>query len=331
MEFNTLPGALRPYGIRSGQGPRHLIGGMVASLYATRAETDNQFTLAMLTGGRDAGLPMVKHAASHIGLFVLDGGLEVLTEAGIWTLHRGDYASIPAGTVYGYRMTRLRNVVMCFATGEAGNAFAAAPAYDGFVQPEQGAGTWRDAAITSRDTTVIGDHPAGLAALSLRSELPKWTEAYAIESGAGTHLLVSDQLFTFAGGNAQTNDTFLTLLTEGPAGDMIPPHMHRLHDEMFFCLDGQIDMKAGDEIISLFPGDFLFVPRLTPHAYQFKAPYTRILGWLMPGIFEPFFYTLGDPTDLTVYPQQPAPFRFDRVIAKLDQLDIVPLGKPAGH
>jgi quercetin 2,3-dioxygenase len=97
---------------------------------------------------------------------------------------------------------------------------------------------------------------------------------------------------------------------------------------MFLCLDGAIALKAGDEQVELAPGDFLFVPRGTPHAYQFLRPYTRMIGWLIPGIFEDFFHTLGEPYAGKVYPQEPGPLRFDRILARLDDFDIIPLGGP---
>ncbi|MCT4372800.1 cupin domain-containing protein [Yangia mangrovi] len=335
MRFNHLPGEAAPYGIRAGMGPRHLVGGMVTSAYAGAAETGGAFALSMLTGGRDAGLPMLRHAQSHVALQVLEGEIELFMQGACWRLVGGDYASIPAGTDYGLRMTRLRNRAMLFHTGaEAGGLLAGlGTPYAGYVQPDRDAGTWADlteANAPGCDTEILGALSEGLPVRAPLRALPDAAVPYVLEAGCGAHLVVADQLFTFAGGNAQSDGRFLTLLTEGPQGPMIPPHMHLRHDETFFCAAGRIRMRAGEEELELAPGDFLFVPRGTPHAFQFLEPYTKIIGWLVPGVFEEFFYTLGDPTDRTVYPQDPPPFRFDRVLAKLDALDIVPLGRPEG-
>lgn len=335
MEFNVLPGQPGAYGIRAGQGPRHLLGGMVASAYATGAETGNSFGLTMVTGGAGAGLPMLRHTASHAGLYVLDGMIDVVIDNQRYQLVRGDYASIPAGTSWALTMGRLRNVAMLFQTGgEASGLFAAlGRPYAGFVQPETapgGPGDLTPGNVDGCDTEVLGPVPEDLALSAARSDLPAGTEAFVIQAGAGDHVIVGEQLFTYTSRNRNTDGRFFTLLTEGPEGPMIPPHMHREHDEMFFCVDGSVRMKAGDDLVELAPGDFLFVPRGTPHAYQFLRPYTRLMGWLKPGIFEPFFEILGDATDVTVYPQEPLPFRFDRVLARLADLDIVPLGGPPG-
>ncbi|MBE9637181.1 cupin domain-containing protein [Salipiger mangrovisoli] len=334
MRFNELPTKRVPYGIRAGMGPRHLLGGMVASAYAGAAETGGAFSLSMLTGGREAGLPMLRHAASHVAFQVLEGEIELYMMGLCWRLVGGDYASIPPGTDYGLRMMRLRNRAMVFHSGaEAGRLpEKLGRPYEGYVQPDRNPGSWADltgADAAMCDTEILGALPEELTQQAPRRELPRETVPYALEAGCGVHLAVADQLFTFAGGKAQSDGRFLTLLTEGPQGTMIPPHKHLAHDETFFCAAGRIRMRAGDEELELAPGDFLFVPRGTPHAFQFLEPYTKIIGWLVPGVFEEFFYTLGDPTETTVYPQEPAPFRFDRVLARLDTLDIVPLGRPA--
>lgn len=336
MEFNTLHGARAPYGIRSGQGPRHLIGGMVASTYATGAETDGAFCLHMLSGGKDAGLPMIRHTEAFTSLYVMEGSLELTIGSNSYAMIAGDTASIPPGADYGFRMDRHRTVAMIFQTGTAaGTLFSAmGNAYDGFIQPAKDAGQAKDlagqTAPEGTDTQITGPLPDAPQLQRPGKTLPDTAEPYVIESGEGERLVVADQIFTFAGRNPQTDGRFLTLFNEGPQGDMIPPHKHLQHDEMFFCLDGTIRMKAGEEILELNPGDWLFVPRGTPHAFQFTTPYCRTLGWLIPGIFEDFFFTLGDPYDGYVYPQEPGPFRFDRVMAKVDELDIVPLGGPPG-
>ena len=336
MLTNQLPGDRRPYLIQNGQGPRHLLGGLVASAYATGAETDGAFCLHMLTGGKGAGLPLIRHHDSHTSLYVMDGTLTLTLAGATYHLCRGDLASIPPGVEYGFAMTRHRNVVMSFQTGAAAGGIYAAlgTPYQGLVQPETDAGTAADLAQAEIpdhcETTLIGPLPTPGAPSPLLTDLPKDTVPYVLEGGEGERLVVADQTFTFAGLNQNTNDLFLTLFNEGPAGDMIPPHKHLLHDEMFFCLDGTIRMKAGDELIDITPGDFLFVPRNTPHAFQMLGGHNKTLGWLIPGVFQDFFFTLGAPYAPHIYPQEPHAFRFDKVLAKLDQLDIVPLGGPPG-
>lgn len=334
MEFNALPGKASLYGVRNGQGPRVLIGGMVASAYVTQAETDGNFSLHMVTGGIGAGLPLLRHADTLSSIFILDGVLELTLNDRRVRLSRGDSASIPPGTAYAFRMLRPHTVAVMAQTGAALGRLIAAlgQPFEGFIPPETGAGQAEDLAAAAPgedDTQILGMPDANAPLEEPGTALPDGVEPFALAAGEGTRLLVADQLFTFAAANAQTGDRMLTLQTEGPMGDMIPPHKHLLHDEMFFCLDGAVRLRSGEAELELAPGDFLFVPRGTPHAYQFLKPYTRMVGWLCPGVFEDFFHCLGEPTELRSYPQTPGPFRFDRVMARINEFDMVPLGGPA--
>ncbi|MFG1839614.1 cupin domain-containing protein [Micromonospora sp. NPDC049175] len=56
-----------------------------------------------------------------------------------------------------------------------------------------------------------------------------------------------------------------TLLKHGADG--APPHLHTRSGELFFVLDGALEMLVGDELHTLHRGDTLFVPPNTPHAF----------------------------------------------------------------
>ena len=42
-------------------------------------------------------------------------------------------------------------------------------------------------------------------------------------------------------------------------------HQHENEDEMFLVLDGQVDIRLRDRVISLDPGEFFIVPRGVEH------------------------------------------------------------------
>ncbi|TDQ45512.1 cupin domain-containing protein [Actinorugispora endophytica] len=46
-----------------------------------------------------------------------------------------------------------------------------------------------------------------------------------------------------------------------------PPHRHTRAAELFFVLDGTLQVLAGEEILTLGAGDFLVVPPNLPHAF----------------------------------------------------------------
>ncbi len=48
-------------------------------------------------------------------------------------------------------------------------------------------------------------------------------------------------------------------------GDKVPWHTHDNEDEMFFVLDGVLDILQGEEVIKVHPGEFYIVPRGIEH------------------------------------------------------------------
>ncbi|MEV6523213.1 cupin domain-containing protein [Longispora sp. NPDC051575] len=56
-----------------------------------------------------------------------------------------------------------------------------------------------------------------------------------------------------------------TLLKDGNVG--APPHRHTASGELFFVIDGALDMLVDDEVHTLHAGDTMFVPPGTTHAF----------------------------------------------------------------
>ncbi|MCC7342935.1 MAG: hypothetical protein IT170_17770 [Bryobacterales bacterium] len=70
------------------------------------------------------------------------------------------------------------------------------------------------------------------------------------------------------------------------------------------------------------PGDFLHVPARTPHTFQLTGNNTRFIQFHAPGLNEPFFRYMCDPCEEYTFLQPAPPFRFDRVLAHMDELDV---------
>ncbi|GGP41030.1 cupin [Saccharothrix coeruleofusca] len=49
--------------------------------------------------------------------------------------------------------------------------------------------------------------------------------------------------------------------------DGAPPHFHTRASELFFVLDGSLEVLLGQEVVVLERGDFLVVPPGVPHAF----------------------------------------------------------------
>jgi quercetin dioxygenase-like cupin family protein len=74
-----------------------------------------------------------------------------------------------------------------------------------------------------------------------------------------------------------------------------PPHLHRNEDETLYVIDGEIKVWKGDEEQTLGRGEFIFLPRGTPHWYQVVSPMARHLVTISPGGFESLFREIGTP------------------------------------
>lgn len=60
---------------------------------------------------------------------------------------------------------------------------------------------------------------------------------------------------------------------EHPAGEpRIRDHVHLRHEETLVVLEGQYEVRLGDAIVQVSAGDYVFVPRGTPHAYRNPGP-----------------------------------------------------------
>lgn len=330
-----LPGKGVPYYIRNGEGERYLVGGLVAGLIARGEDTQELFETTILTGGRDANLPLHTHARSHEALLVLDGEVELWLGKGHYLLIRGDFASIPEGTPHAFKMRSHRTQLISWSTGKEMSPLykALGQPYAGHVQPPEvnpeRSGALLKKAEASADVRFERKAPGKSTPQRVSNgTVPDKKVPYVLASGEGQRLVAGKELFSLVGDQRNSDGKFIVVVSEGPAGDMIPAHYHEKHTETFFCLDGSITMRVNDEVLTLAPGDFVHAPARTIHAYQLNSHYTRMVGFLTPGLFEPFFRTLGDPYAGYVYPQTPPPFRFDRVLSKLNELDLKLIGPP---
>jgi len=145
-------------------------------------------------------------------------------------------------------------------------------------------------------------------------------------------MMAGDTLFTILTDSRQSAGKFLASMTDGPKGHRIPNHLHEKHTETFFCLNGSVSMTAGKEHVCLRPGDFLHVPARTPHTFPLTGNNTRFIQFHAPGLNKPFFRYMCDPCADYTFLQPPPPFRFDRVMQHLGELDVkFPAEEPPSH
>jgi quercetin 2,3-dioxygenase len=327
MIRRELPGTKEPYLLRAGEGERHLVGGLLTTAIARSQDTGDLVDLVVVSGGKGAAFPAHRHATWHEALLVLEGRVDLSIDGVVHSLGAGDYANLPPGTRHGFTCRRHQTRMLTWTIGGAGSALYArlGEPYRGFVCPpadgRQVTAAQLQQVSGDVDVTVDPAAPAGARVVSV-VDLPDTAVPFVLEQGEGTRLLVADQLFTFLGHQGNSHGQFITLMTAGPRGERIPMHFHEKHTETFFCVHGAMTMWANGQEVSLLPGDFMHVPAGTVHSYRLDGHDTRFMGVLTPGLFEPFFRTLGDPYEPHQFPLEPWPFRMDRVGPRMHEFDL---------
>ncbi|MEC1407686.1 quercetin 2,3-dioxygenase [Bacillus halotolerans] len=329
LSKHSLPKEKVPYLLRSGEGERYLFGRQVATVMANGKSTGDLFEIVLLSGGKGDAFPLHIHKNTHEGLLVLDGKLELTLDGEHHLLAAGDYANIPAGTPHSYRMqshrTRLvsytmkGNVAHMYSVLGTPYAHAEHPPH---ASEEVSKERFAKAAEAADIIFAEDENRAGAPKLVENTELPAGVVPYVLESGEGDRLLTGDQLHRIVATQKNTDGQFIVVSSEGPKGDRIVDHYHEHHTETFYCLEGQMTMWADGEEIQLNPEDFLHVPANTVHSYRLDSHYTKMVGVLVPGLFEPFFRTLGDPYEGHIFPSEPQALRFDRVLQNIETLDL---------
>ena len=98
----TLSGGMRPYFLRAGEVPKHVLGGQLQTALVTAAETDGQISMFTVEAPKGAPFPTHAHERTHEAIFVIEGRLRVWLDGEEYLLTRGDCASIPAGCEHTY-------------------------------------------------------------------------------------------------------------------------------------------------------------------------------------------------------------------------------------
>ena len=331
MQKNELPAKQAPYKLDAGEGLRYVFGNHLATLIARPDELGQSAAGMILTGAKGARFPAHRHTTAHETLFVVEGVISLTLADRSYLLTPNDYVNIPPGILHGYEFFDHRGKLLSWTFGgRAAEAYARlGKPYAGNVYAESTDKVDWTALDASVDTELVNVANRGDSNWSSKLiAAPEGVVPFVLAAGEGDRMIAGDQVYTILGNQTHSGGQFISLLTEGPIGVPIPRHQHEKVTELFHCLNGQMEMFAGDGFVTLDPGDFLHIPPKTPHSFQLKKHDTRFLGFVTPGDFEPFFRYLCSPFDGYRYPLVPAPFRFDRVIQHLSELDLTLLERP---
>lgn len=80
-----------------------------------------------------------------------------------------------------------------------------------------------------------------------------------------------------------------------PRGAEPPLHVHQNEDETFYVLEGRLSVRVADKVTILEPGEALFAPKNTPHAFSILTDSAKLLNLITPGTLHRFFEDFSAP------------------------------------
>ena len=92
---------------------------------------------------------------------------------------------------------------------------------------------------------------------------------------------------------AETNGTFGLTEFRGGEGVWTVPHVHERMEESFYVLEGAFVFTVGNREIEAKQGDFVMVPRGTPHVMRAEPGGGALLTLFTPGGLEKMFIELA--------------------------------------
>ncbi len=86
------------------------------------------------------------------------------------------------------------------------------------------------------------------------------------DAGHKLNVLGDNQNIKLTGND--TNGQFTLIEQHNEPGVGIPPHIHENEDEVFQVIQGQVEVRIGEQTTILNAGDLIFCPRGVPHSWR---------------------------------------------------------------
>jgi quercetin dioxygenase-like cupin family protein len=116
--------------------------------------------------------------------------------------------------------------------------------------------------------------------------------------GGGKVVGVLRDRSTFKVLSEQTGGAYAILEQTIPAGHGPPLHVHRHETEIFYILEGEFEVRIGDQTVPALPGAIVVGPRDIPHTFRNVGTTDgRLLLTVIPGRFANYFIDVNDLDD----------------------------------
>lgn len=130
--------------------------------------------------------------------------------------------------------------------------------------------------------------------------------------------------------SAETGDAYCVVELAGASGDTPPLHVHHADDEVFYVLEGELELHVGaDGPVRALPGTCVRAPRGVPHTYRVVSD--EPARWIVmnaPGGFDRFVTEAGDPAGEPTLPPADLVPDMARVLKAAARCQIEILGPP---
>lgn len=140
-------------------------------------------------------------------------------------------------------------------------------------------------------------------------------EPKIIKNGEGDKQIIlgDNQVLKLTG--IDTNGLYTLIEQYNKPGMEIPLHIHKDEDELFHVLEGELEIKVGDQIKLLKAGDIGFCPRGIPHSWKVVGnDKAKVMLSIFPAGLENMF------KELSIFP--PGPPDFEKVTEICEKYNI---------
>jgi quercetin dioxygenase-like cupin family protein len=123
-------------------------------------------------------------------------------------------------------------------------------------------------------------------------------QSIVLGPGEGKIVSVMGNPYTYKVVGGDTGGNY-SLIEGTIAGDGPPAHIHKSEEEAFYILEGEVNVKIGEQTIRGTAGSFVLIPRGTVHTFSTVGTEpAKVLAIISPAGFEQFFIEIEGSTDV---------------------------------